>query len=88
MGIEKILSELIERFHISTDICLEFGVEFGFSTVALSSYFNRVIGVDTFLGDKHTGNMWDFYEETVSRLSRYQNIELVRSDYRHFIQKE
>jgi hypothetical protein len=88
MGIENILSELIERFHINTDACLEFGVEYGFSTVALSAYFDRVIGVDTFLGDKHTGNMRDFYEETASRLSRYQNIELVRSDYRHFIQKE
>jgi hypothetical protein len=88
MGIENILSELIERFHVNTDVCLEFGVEYGFSTVALSSYFDRIIGVDTFRGDKHTGNIRNIYEETVSQLSEYQNIELVRSDYRDFIQKE
>lgn len=87
-GIENILSELIERFNINTDVCLEFGVEYGFSTVALSSYFNHVIGVDTFLGDKHTQNVHDIYQETVSRLSPFQNIELVRSDYRQFIQRE
>lgn len=87
-GIENILSELIDRFQIKTDVCLEFGVEHGFSTVALSSYFNRVIGVDTFQGDKHTINKSDIYEETVSQLSKYKNIELVCSDYRDFIEKE
>jgi hypothetical protein len=87
-GIQNILSELIERFHIQTDCCLEFGVEFGFSTVALSSYFGSVIGVDTFQGDKHTVNKQNIYEDTVSRLSRYTNIKLVRSDYRDFIQRE
>lgn len=87
-GIENILSDLIERFQIPTDVCLEFGVELGFSTTALSSFFNRVIGVDTFLGDIHTKNMRDIYEETSQRLSPYRNIELIRSDYRDFIQKE
>ena len=84
-GIENILADLIERFHINTDVCLEFGVEFGFSTVALSSYFNRVIGVDTFQGDEHTSNKQDIYEATLNRLSPYKNITLVRSDYRDFI---
>jgi hypothetical protein len=87
-GIPNILSDLIERFQIKTDRCLEFGVEFGFSTVALSSYFDSVIGVDTFQGDRHTVNKKNIYEETVSRLSPYTNIELVRSDYRDFIQSE
>jgi hypothetical protein len=87
-GIESILSELIERFQIHTDACLEFGVELGFSTAALSSYFNRVIGVDTFCGDIHTTNKRDIYQETAQRLSPYKNIELVRSDYRDFIGEE
>ena len=87
-GIPNILSDLIERFQIKTDRCLEFGVEFGFSTVALSSYFDSVIGVDTFQGDRHTVNKKNIYEETVSRLSPYTNIELVRGDYRDFIQNE
>jgi hypothetical protein len=87
-GIQNILSDLIEKYHIPTDRCLEFGVEFGFSTVALSSYFDSVIGVDTFQGDKHTVNKQNIYEETLARLSPYTNIELVRSDYRDFIQGE
>ena len=36
-GIQDILSDIIERFQLNTDRCLEFGVEYGFSTVALSS---------------------------------------------------
>jgi hypothetical protein len=87
-GIQNILSDIIERFHVKTDRCLEFGVEFGFSTVALSSYFDSVVGVDIFCGDIHTVNKENIYEETVSRLSPYTNIALVRSDYRDFIHSE
>jgi hypothetical protein len=87
-GIQNILPDLIKRFHLRTDSCLEFGVEFGFSTVALSSYFDSVIGVDTFRGDSHTINKQNIYEETVEKLSPYPNIQLVRSDYRDFIQKD
>jgi hypothetical protein len=87
-GIESILPELIERFQIKTDRCLEFGVESGYSAVALSSYFGSVTGVDTFLGDRHTGIDKDLYEETVSRLAPYDNIKLVRSDYRDYIQQD
>jgi hypothetical protein len=87
-GIQNILSDLVHRFHIKTDRCLEFGVEFGFSTVALSSYFDSVVGVDIFCGDKHTVNKKDIYNETLNRISPYSNIELIRSDYRDFIQGE
>lgn len=86
-GIENILAEMIDRFEIDTERCLEFGVEFGFSTVALSFYFDHVVGVDLFHGDKHTINKSDIYDETVKRLSVYPNIELVRSDYRDFIRQ-
>ena len=47
-GIEEIIPDLIERFQLGTDSCLEFGVEHGFSTVALSSYFSSVTGVAPF----------------------------------------
>lgn len=87
-GIQNILSDLIARFHIRTEHCLEFGVEFGFSTVALSSYFKSVVGVDIFCGDKHTANHRDIYEETLNRLSPYPNIRLVRSTYQDFIERE
>jgi hypothetical protein len=84
-GIPNILADIIERFHLKTDRCLEFGVEFGFSTVALSSYFDSVIGVDTFVGDKHSGNREDIYEQTRNRLLPYPNISLIQSNYREFI---
>lgn len=53
-GLEAIIADIIETFGIKTDKALEFGVEFGYSTVALSNYFKKVIGVDTFQGDEHT----------------------------------
>jgi hypothetical protein len=87
-GIESILAEMIQRFDIGTHRCLEFGVEFGYSTVALSSFFDSVLGVDTFLGDKHTTNNRDVYQETVGRLSSFTNIQLMRSDYKDWIQKD
>jgi hypothetical protein len=41
-GIESILSDIIQRFELDTKRCLEFGVEFGYSTAALSSLFDEV----------------------------------------------
>jgi hypothetical protein len=87
-GIESILSELIGRFHVGTDRCLEFGVEHGYSTAALSSYFTKVTGVDTFQGDKHTQSTEDIYTQTSDRLADFSNIELIRSDYQHWIAKD
>jgi hypothetical protein len=86
-GIQDILADMIERFDIDITRCLEFGVEYGFSTVALSSYFESVTGVDTFQGDRHTKNKDFIFEETKRRLSPYNNIHLIRSDYRDFIKQ-
>jgi hypothetical protein len=86
-GIESILAEIITKFDIGTDRSLEFGVEFGYSTVALSSFFDSVIGVDTFLGDKHS-RYRDLYDETVQRLSSFDNIQLRRSDYKDWIKTD
>lgn len=87
-GIESILADIINQFHIGTDRCLEFGVEFGYSTTALSSFFDSVTGVDTFHGDKHTTDKRDIYTETVNRLASFENIKLVRSDYRDWIKND
>ncbi len=87
-GIESVLGDLIRRFNVGTQRCLEFGVEHGYSTVALSSFFATVTGVDTFLGDQHTGDRRDIFAETSARLSGFQNIHLVRSDYRHWIARD
>jgi hypothetical protein len=86
-GIESVLSDLIARFDIGTSRSLEFGVEHGYSTAALSCFFDSVTGVDAFLGDKHTF-MRDLYAETSSRLSSFDNIQVFRSDYRDWMRKD
>ena len=87
-GIDSILADIIDRFQLGTDRCLEFGVEFGYSTTALSSFFKSVVGVDTFHGDKHTTDKADIYRDTVERLAAFENIKLVRSDYRDWVKSD
>lgn len=87
-GIESILEDLIQRFRVSGGRCLEFGVEFGYSTAALSCFFDEVTGVDRFTGDKHTVDRRDVFSETSERLSSFRNIRLVRSDYRRWIAQD
>jgi hypothetical protein len=84
-GIESILGDLIHQFRVGRRRCLEFGVEFGYSTAALSCFFDEVTGIDRFTGDKHTVNQKDIFAETSGRLSGFDNIRLVRSDYRNWI---
>jgi hypothetical protein len=84
-GLENVLADIIDRFQLGTDRCIEFGVEKGFSTAALSSYFASVVGVDTFQGDRHTTIIKDIFAETTASLQPYDNIQLIRSDYRDFI---
>jgi hypothetical protein len=87
-GIESVLEDLIRRFGIRTERCLEFGVEYGYSTAALSCFFGSVVGVDTFTGDKHTENKSDIFLSTQQRLAQFKNIELMRSDYRDWIKTD
>jgi len=84
-GHELIIKDIIDRFGIGHKNCIEFGVEFGYSTVALSNYFERVIGIDTFEGDIHTVNKEEHYNDTKQKLSKFTNIELIKSDYKDWI---
>ena len=83
-GIESVLGDLIEKFDIGTRSCLEFGVEHGYSTAALSCFFDAVTGVDIFVGDMHTRDPRDLFASTSDRLACFKNIRLVRSDYREW----
>ena len=87
-GIESVLGDLIQTFGIGTRRCLEFGVEHGYSTAALSCFFDTVTGVDTFVGDKHTRDTRDLFEATSDRLSCFDNIQLFRSDYREWTARD
>jgi hypothetical protein len=87
-GLEMIIEDIIERFDIPNNSCIEFGVEFGYSAVVFSNYFKKVVGVDIFVGDVHTDFKGDHYEKTKELLSDFENIRLVKSDYRDWIKED
>lgn len=88
VGLELIIEDILERFQIDRNKCIEFGVEFGFSSVVFSNYFKKVIGVDIFIGDEHTDHKGNHFESTKNTLAQFDNIELFMSDYRDWIQKD
>ena len=59
IGLEQIIDDILDRFDIKRDKCIEFGTEYCYSTVVFSNYFRKVKGVDTFLGDVHSGHKAD-----------------------------
>jgi hypothetical protein len=82
-----VLEDLLDTFNVKRDIALEFGVEYGYSTVALSNFFKIVIGVDTFEGDQNTlVRPPDFAEEVRALVSPYGNIHLVTSTWEKWAQ--
>jgi hypothetical protein len=83
--IPTILYDIIKRFDVKGDKAIEFGVEWGYSTSALSNYFNEVVGVDIFTGDEHAGFKGDIFEKTKMYLSEFKNIKLVKSSYEDYI---
>lgn len=85
MGLELVIEDILDRFQIGRKNCIEFGVEFGYSAVAFSNFFEQVIGVDTFTGDAHTRHKGDHYEQTKASLAQYTNIELIKMDCRDWI---
>lgn len=86
--IPTIIGDIIERFGIETESAIEFGVEWGYSTSALSNYFKKVIGVDTFRGDIHAGLKHDTFLRTKDFLKEFENIQLIQASYQEYIQEE
>lgn len=87
-GLELIIEDILNRFDVGRESCIEFGVEFGFSTVVFSNYFKSVTGVDTFEGDDHTDFKGNHYERTKASLQAFENIQLFKSDYRDWIKTD
>lgn len=87
VGLESILWDIIRFSNCQTKHALEFGVEFGYSSSALSNYFEKVTGVDIFTGDEHAGFYGDIFLSTKENLKDFTNIELIKSDYRDFIKE-
>jgi hypothetical protein len=83
-GLEQIIPAIIKDFNLDTKSCLEFGVDYGYSTTKLSNYFDKVTGVDSFEGDEHAG-LRNLFLETKNRLSVFPNITLEKGFYQDFI---
>ena len=83
-GMEWVIEDILDRFTVKRGTCLEFGVEFCFSTVAFSNFFEKVIGVDTFLGDEHSTVRPDFSEDARKLAAPYPNIELIQSSWENW----
>jgi hypothetical protein len=67
-GLDGIIPDIIAQFKIPTKKCLEFGVEFGFSTTVFANYFEEVTGVDIFIGDLQAGLHDDDYKEMIDKV--------------------
>lgn len=80
-GHERILQDIVERFQIPCRTALEFGVQWGYSTSALANVFDKVIGIDTFQGDKHAGVHDLCFSDTARRLKGWSNIQLCQQTY-------
>lgn len=88
--IPNILKDIITRFGLKTNVALDLGVLFGYSTYALSLYFDKVIGVDTFKNNRfnYLDMREDHYEEVVELLNICPNIELVQSLWQDYAKTE
>jgi hypothetical protein len=88
VGLELIIEDILDRYKIERGNCIEFGVEWGYSTAVFANYFNNVIGIDTFEGDDFTGNKVNHLKETKENLSSFSNIKLIQSDYKDWIKSD
>ena len=87
-GLGSVIDDVLERFGVKRKVCLELGVEYGYSAVAFSNFFDKVIGVDTFTGDQHSGIRTNFFETTKELLSPYKNIQLVNLSWEGWAAQE
>lgn len=83
-GLEYIIKDILEKFGVGDEKALEFGVEYGYSIVALSNFFKKVVGVDTFEGDQHTydKNVEGLYEAVKKVVPL--NVHLIKSRYQDY----
>lgn len=84
-GLELIIGDVIKRSGINCRSCLEFGVEYGYSTAVFANYFDKVTGVDLFTGDVHAGFKENVFEVASANLKDFKNITLLKNDYKDFI---
>ena len=83
-GIEFILADLLAQFNVGKGTAIEFGVEHGFSAVALSNFFATVIGVDPFGQQTATEPIEPMEDRCRRNCEPYKNIILVTQPWQEF----
>ena len=84
-GLELVIPDIIAYTGVKKHSCLDLGVEFGYSTAVFANYFESVTGVDLFTGDIHAGFKADMYAIAKANLSEFDNVKLVKANYKDFI---
>ena len=79
-GLECLIPDIVRRFNVDRHIAIDCGVWYGYSTAALANFFDQVIGVDTFKGDRHAGFPSDLWDSARRTMRDYPNVVLVESD--------
>ena len=84
-GLEEFMKSIIHNLNINPELALEFGVDSGYSLKVLSQLFNKTIGVDPFIGDKHIGHSQgdEFYKNVLKKFEE-DKVEIVRKDFKTF----
>ena len=86
VGLESIIKDILDTFNIQKESAIDFGVDMGYSTVAISNFFKTVTGIDHFKGDHHAGlKEGGFYEFVLDMLKPYENIKLINDSFEGFI---
>lgn len=85
-GLEDFVLPIIQHFNVTPNIALEFGVDHGYSSDIFSQVFNKVIGVDSFIGDAHIIHEQgeDFFNKVKLSFAN-SNVEIIRSSFEDFI---
>src|SRR5271165_1254365 len=82
-GIESILADLLLKFNVGRHIALEFGCEYGYSAIAFSNFFERVITVDPF--GQFTHQLEEMWKVAERNCAPYGNIQIVRMGWQQFV---
>ena len=82
VGIESILADLLSRFNVGRKFALEFGCEYGYSAIAFSNFFERVLTVDPF--GQLTHQLHEMSRVAERNCAPYGNIEIVRMTWQRF----
>jgi len=84
VGLECVIQPIIDYFDIDTRCAIEFGVEYGYSTSVFANYFDKVYGIDLFIGDVHAGFNNDLYRQAKENLNPFANVYLIKSSYQDY----